>query len=140
MKINGAEEALKILRSLGPNEQKSLIEAMRIKDPLVAAALEAHLVSIEDIKNLTPKMFQAFIQGTDTDTFALALRGCTEDLHEFVKKNLSSRLWADIDDVLSGPPQKSSKVNEAQKKIIDILRVKQEKGLINLNASSDEYV
>lgn len=52
----GVKEAAKMLMALGPSAQKKLIEEIKLKDPKMAALLEANLVSMEDLQYLTPPM------------------------------------------------------------------------------------
>lgn len=140
MRIDGLAEALILLRGLNPAEQRVLIEEMKKKDPRIAEFLAAKLISIEDLKKLTPKMLQRFLQGLDYRKLGLALRGTSEELISFIQSSVSSGIKREIDDVLNGPPQPRSKVTEAQQEMIDKLSKGIDKGHYALSDDGETYV
>lgn len=140
MRVNGIKEALILLQGLSPSEQKKLIEKMKAMDPKIAEFLESHLVNIEDIKKLTPKMLQKFLQGLDYRNLGMALRGTSEELQGFIKSNTSLGIWSEVEDVLLGKPQPLSKVQEAQAILVNKLKDGIDQGQYVLSDDTDVYV
>jgi flagellar motor switch protein FliG len=124
----GVKEAAKMLMGLGPVAQKKLLEEIRTRDPEMASKLESNLISMEDLEYLTPSMLVGLLRDIDLETFGLALRTIDQTIVEKLLAMVSTGIRLDIEDGLKGKPRRVSEVEEAQEKVLDLLRNKVEMG------------
>ena len=68
----------------------------------------------------------------------LALRTEDDDLRQHFLSNISKRMKEDVEEGLNGPPQPLKKVQEAQEKILSLIRAKIEKGEVVLSKDSKD--
>lgn len=135
----GKEEAAKMLNLLGGQAAKDLLEQIRQKDPILANELEDMLVRIEDLRHLTDNMKVTLLRDIDLELFGQALRTVDKDIVAEILKGLSSGIILDIEEGLKGKPIPLSKAQEAQDKVLELVREKIDKGQIVIK-DDDEYV
>lgn len=136
----GVKEAAKMLSALGPAAQSKLLEEIRLKDPVMAAKLERNLVSMEDLQYLTPSMLVGLLRDIDLEIFGLSLRTVDQEVVKALLDQVSTGIRLDIEDGLKGRPRKVSEVEEAQGKVLEVLREKIKLGHIIINPDGDELV
>jgi flagellar motor switch protein FliG len=136
----GVKEAAKMLAGLAPAAQKSLLEEIKRKDPVMAAKLEENMVSMEDLQYLTASMLVGLLRDIDLEKFGLSLRTIDQAIPAKLLAMVSTGIRLDIEDGLKGKPRKVSEVEEAQKEVLDLLRKKIDLGHIVINPNGDELV
>lgn len=136
----GFEEAAKMLQVLGGEQAKRLIEEIRAKDPEMAQKLSDSLIRIEDLQYISAAQLVGLLRDLNLEEFGLALRTVDKAITEKILSMVSAGIRLDINDGLSGPPRRVSEVNEAQAKIVALMRAKIDKGELVLSSSGDEMV
>ena len=136
----GVKEAAKMLMGLGPAAQNRLLEEIRSRDPEMASNLEKNLISMEDLEYLTPSMLVGLLRDIDLELFGLALRTIDQTIVEKLLGMVSTGIRLDIEDGLKGKPRRVSEVEEAQAKVLELLRKKVEMGHILINPEGDKLV
>ncbi len=136
----GVKEAAKMLMGLGPAAQKKLLEEIRQKDPKMADLLEQNLVSMEDLQYLTPSMLVGLLRDLNLEEFGLALRTVDKHIVEELMNKLSTGIRLDIEQGLKGKPRRVSEVEQAQSKVLEVVRKKIDQGHIVINPDGDELV
>ena len=126
----GVKEAAKMLMGLGGEARKNLLEEIQKRDPKMAEQLKSNLVSIEDIQFLTPGMLVALLREVDMELFGVALRTVDQDIVDKILNQLSTNMRLEINEGRKGKPMPVSKVEEAQEKVLEILKKKIEQGHI----------
>lgn len=134
----GVDEAAKMLAGLGPERAKVLLEEIKLKNPEMAAALEKSMVVMSDLQYLTTTMMIELLRLVNIDDFALALRGVDKAVIQHVLSTVSKNMKRDIEDVLSGAPRRLSEVEEAQEKILAVVRDMVDKGQIIIDKDGSE--
>ena len=137
---SGLKEAAKMLQSLGGQKARDLLGAIAKKDPKMAELLEKNLVSMNDIQYLSPSMLVGLLRDVDLKVFGLALRGIDRSIIDKILGMVSTGIKLDIEDGLKGPPRKISEVEDAQNKVLAILKDKIDKGHIVINPQGDTLV
>lgn len=132
-RIDGKEEALKLLNHLSTSERRKLLDELRSKDQALADYLEANLVKLEDIVFLSPTQLVLFLRNLDLYEFGVALRIVEEEVVSKILQKVSTGIRLDIEDGLKGPLKKMSEVQELQNKIVLKLKEKIDKGEIVLD-------
>ena len=95
---------------------------------------------MEDIQYLTPSMLIGLLRDIDLETFGLALRTVPKEITDKLLATVSTGIKLDIEDGLKGKPRRLSEVEEAQNKVLSVLRDKVEKGHIVIDPNGDELV
>jgi flagellar motor switch protein FliG len=85
----------------------------------------------EDILSLSNRDVQNVLKEVDPKELGIALKGCTEELKQHIFNNQSKRLAAMIQEDMDymGPIRRSD-MEEAQQKIVNIVRRMQDSGEI----------
>lgn len=119
----GLPSVLEMLELLDEPARAKLIKNITEKDPQLAAKLQEQLFTFESLADLRDQDLQALVREVQQDLLALALRNASERLKERLFKNMTMRAASMIKDTIAAqPPQKLSKVQDAQKAILDIAR------------------
>jgi flagellar motor switch protein FliG len=110
-------------------------------DPELADEVRSRMFVFEDITTIDDRAVQQILRQVDSKDLALALKGVRNDVKHKVMSNLSSRaaenLEADIE-VLG--PVRLAAVEEAQGKVVRVIRALEEDGQIVLVRASDEFI
>ncbi len=69
-----------------------------------------------------------------TEDLGLAMRLATPETCEHILDNVSKRIREEIEDVMNGPPVKATKAQEAEARIMEIVRAKLERGELVLRS------
>ena len=136
----GVDEAAKMLQGLGSAQAKKLLDQIRQRDPAMADTLEKNLIKMEDLEYCTPAQLVGLLRDVDLEEFGLALRTVDQGVVEKLMAMVSTGIRLDIEDGLKGPPRKVSEVQEAQNKILEVIRKKVDQGHLILDPDGDELV
>ena len=115
------------------------------ENPLLSMNLEHHLTSMEILTQVDDRGVQKWLRDVSNDELAKALKDASIDVQDKVFRNMSHRAAAMLQEDMEymGPIRKSD-VLESQKKVIEILRSLEEKGVIVISSlyaiNSDEMV
>lgn len=119
--LHHAKDALKVLK---PDEQKKLLALLLQKEPELAKRLQESLFEFNDIALLSKADFKFLWFELPRNLWIFSLRACTPDISAFIKSCLSVRAYIElIDEIKTLGPQPASKVNEAQKKLLEEIRL-----------------
>ena len=123
------ENLATMLRALKRDERIAIIEALNQADPVACNKVKERLYLFEDIMRIEDRALQMVLVELDTPTLAMALSGVNEELKNKVVKNMSSRAQSMLNEevgLLGNVP--AGKVQQAQTKIVGILRRFEEEG------------
>lgn len=138
-KIGGVLEAAKLLQALAPDQRKKIIETIALKDPTMAQSLRQNMITIEDLALLTIKMKVDLLKRISLEDLGLALKVFPSSLQDKVMEGLSSSMKERMIDVFNGPPISYTKVEEASKRVLEVVLEMSDKGELSFKAD-DEYV
>ena len=137
----GVKEAAKMLAGLSKSAREKVLELISKKDPLMAQTLHKSMYTFDDLQYLTPMMLIELMRSIKMNDMGLALRIASPALKDLVLMNSPRGMRKEIEELLLGPPQLTSKVEDAQERIMIIVREKIAKGqLITNKDSSETYV
>jgi flagellar motor switch protein FliG len=137
----GFQGVADVLNRLDPAQAKIILEAIEKDDPKVALGIRNLMFTFQDLLGVPEAGIRELLGQMDKKTLALALRGASEELKNYVFKSMSSRavemLKEDMD-VLG--PVRTRDVNKAQQEVVAVARKLEAEGKISLGAEEDEYV
>ena len=118
-----------IVRNLDKEVQEGVLDAIRQKDEDAGAKVTELMVTWEDIPQIGDRSLQAGLRGIDEQELALALYGAEEELASKIKRNISERAAAMVDEetALMSSPKKDD-IRKAQDKVVKALRQLNENG------------
>lgn len=134
----GVKEAAKMLAGLSKQAREKVLELISKKDPRMAEALHQSMYTFDDLQYLTPVMLIELMREIKTADMGLALRIASGPMKDFVLKNTPRVMRQEMEEILMGPPQLASKVEEAQERIMEVVRKKIDKGQLIINKESSE--
>ncbi|ACB09081.1 MULTISPECIES: flagellar motor switch protein FliG [unclassified Thermotoga] len=130
-KVGGIDTAAEIMNSLDRTTEKKIMDKLVQETPELADEIRRRMFVFEDILKLDDRSIQLVLREVDTRDLALALKGASDELKEKIFKNMSKRAAALLKDELEYMgPVRLKDVEEAQQKIINIIRRLEEAGEI----------
>ena len=137
--IGGIDPLIGIIQRTDRQTEKVLLESIEEQDPKLAETIRSQLFLFEDVKNVDDRSLQLILREVNPQDLAMSLKGVSTELHEKVLKNLSNRAAEMLEEELElmGRVRRSG-VEEAQGKIVAIIRRLDEKGDIEISAGGGE--
>jgi flagellar motor switch protein FliG len=140
--IGGIDPLISIIQRTDRQTEKILMEAIEERDPKLAETIRANLFLFEDIAKIDDRSLQVVLREVSPQDLSMSLKGVSEDVHEKVLGNLSRRAAQMLEEELElmGRVRRSS-VEEAQGKIIAVIRRLEDKGDIEIDVGGvDDFV
>jgi flagellar motor switch protein FliG len=132
----GVKEAAKMLAGLSRTAREKVLDIISKKDPQMAQVLHKSMYTFEDLQYLTPLMLMELLREIKISDMGLALRLSSGELKDFILKNSPRGMRQEMEEILTGPPQLASKLEEAQERIMIIVRTKIDKGQLIIDKDS----
>lgn len=127
--IGGVKTLVEILNSVDRNTEKNIISSLEVEEPELAEQVKSSLFVFEDIVNLDKNSIQRILREVSNEDLALALKGASEKVTSVVFANISQRAAEMLkEDIQFMGPVRLSTVEEAQRKIVNIIRRLEEAG------------
>ena len=138
----GIDTIVDILNLVDRGTEKSIIESLEEEDPELAEQIKKRMFVFEDIVMLDDQAVQKVLRETDSHELARALKGVDTEVQEKIFKNISRRAGTLLqEDMEYIGPIRLKDVEEAQQKIVNIIRKLEEKGeIIIARAGEDDLI
>ncbi|ABR30344.1 flagellar motor switch protein FliG [Thermosipho melanesiensis] len=129
--VGGVDTAAEIINNIDRATEKSIMEKLGYESPELAEEIRRRLFVFEDLLKLDDRSVQLVLREVDTRDLAVALKGASDELKEKIFNNMSKRAAQLLKDELEFMgPVRVKDVEEAQQKIINIVRRLEEAGEI----------
>lgn len=140
--IGGVDRVVDILNSTDRSTEKHIMEILEIEDPELADEIRKKMFVFEDILLLDDRSIQRVLRDVDNNELALALKSANEEVQNAIFNNLSKRLAEMIkEDMEFMGPVRMKDVEEAQQKIVNIIRKLEDSGeLVISRGGGDDIV
>ena len=110
-----------------------MLEFLAGENPELADEVRALLFVFDDLLKLDDRSIQLVLKEIDAKDLALALRGTADEVKERILGNVSQRAAEMIrDEMTLMPPQRRRVVEEAQSKVVAVVRKLEDEGVIVL--------
>ena len=138
----GVDSIVEILNTVDRGTEKHIMETLEIEEPELADEIRKKMFVFEDILTLDGRSIQRVLREVDNNELAVALKSAGEEVHNVIFENLSKRLAAMIrEDMDFMGPVRLKDVEEAQQKIVGIIRKLEDSGEIVISrGGGDEIV
>ena len=135
----GVKALAEILNHTDRPTERNILDRLAESNADLAEQIRLLLFTFEDIVKLEDRHVQLVLREVDQKDLALALRGVPDWLMEKITSNMSSRA-AELmrEDIEAQAPQRKHVVEEAQGRIVAIVRRLEDNGTITLGGNSAE--
>ena len=140
--IGGVDAVVDILNTVDRGTEKHIMETLEIEEPELADEIRKKMFVFEDILLLDDRAIQRVLRDVENNDLALALKSSNEQVQNTIFNNLSKRLAAMIkEDMEYMGPVRMKDVEEAQQKIVNVIRKLEDAGEIVISrGGGDEIV
>ena len=140
--IGGVDAVVDILNTVDRGTEKHIMETLEIEEPELADEIRKKMFVFEDILLLDDRAIQRVLRDVDNNDLGLALKGANEQVQTVVFNNMPKRLAVMIkEDMEFMGPVRMKDVEEAQQKIVNIIRKLEDSGEIVISrGGGDEIV
>jgi flagellar motor switch protein FliG len=139
----GVKEVAEILNSIDRGTEKSIMADLEERDPELADEIARLMFTFDDLIHVDDSGIQKALREIEQRDLALALKTANEDLSEKILHNMSERAREMIKEEMEymGPVRLRT-VEEAQQKIVSVIRRLEESGdiVISRGGGTDEIV
>jgi flagellar motor switch protein FliG len=135
----GVGPLAEILNSADRSTERNVLDKLAELDAELAEQVRTLLFVFEDIVKIDDRGVQQVLKEVDQKDLALALRGVSDEVRDKVMRNMSERgaaMLLEELDIL--PPQRRSVVEEAQGRIVAVIRKLEEAGALTISRDADE--
>lgn len=140
--IGGVDAVVEILNTVDRATEKHIMETLEIEEPELADEIRKKMFVFEDVLLLDDRSIQRVLREVENSDLALACKSATEQVQNAIFNNLSKRLAAMIkEDMDFMGPVRMKDVEEAQQKIVNVIRKLEDSGEIVISrGGGDELV
>ncbi|MBD5529420.1 MAG: flagellar motor switch protein FliG [Lachnospiraceae bacterium] len=140
--IGGVDAVVEILNTVDRGTEKHIMETLEIEEPELADEIRKKMFVFEDILLLDDRAIQQVLRNVDNNDLAIALKNANEQVQTAIFDNMSKRLAVMIkEDMEFMGPVRMKDVEEAQQKIVNIIRKLEDSGEIIISrGGGDEIV
>lgn len=135
----GVEYLVGVLNSVDTRTERGILESIEHNDPDLAAEIRRRMFVFEDLSALDDRAMQRILRDVTDKDLGLALRAASEDVKNKVFKNKSPRAAEMLKgDMAAMGPVRLRNIEEAQQKILNVIRTLQESEEIVISRSSED--
>ncbi len=134
----GVKALAEILNLVDRTTEKTIFETLEEENPDLTSEIKKLMFVFEDIILLEDSAIQQVLKEVDTKELGLALKGASDEVKEKIFSNMSSRAAAMIkEDMEFMGPIRLKAAEEAQQKVVNIIRNLEESGDIQISRGGE---
>ncbi len=131
VKVGGIDYVADVMNNLDRASEKNIFDGLSAYDQELAEEIRKRMFVFEDIITMDDRSVQRFVRDCDPRDLVLALKTANEDVSKKLLTNMSTRMAQNIkDDLEITTNVKLKDVEDAQQRIVDIIRQLEEKNEI----------
>ncbi|MGI6405900.1 MAG: flagellar motor switch protein FliG [Syntrophaceticus sp.] len=139
--VGGVNSVVEVLNRVDRSTEKMILETLEGKNPELAEQVKKLLFVFEDIVRLDDRYVQLVLSRIDQRDLALALKGAASSVYEKIEQNMSKRASQILKDELAFlGPVRIRDVEEAQQRIVSVIRKLEEQGEIIIVRGNEDQV
>jgi len=138
----GVKSLVEVLNWVDRSTEKTILESLSENNPELAEEVKKLMFVFEDIVLLGDREIQQVLREVDTKELALALKGVGDQVQEKIFRNMSERAASMLKEEMEFMgPVRLRNVEEAQQRIVNIIRKLEEAGeIVIARGGGDEIV
>ena len=137
----GVDYIAEIMNNIDRSSEKLIFDELEKKDPELADDIKKRMFVFEDITILDSMSIQAFLREVDNHDLVYALKAANQEVADVIFANMSSRMAESVrSDLEITYNVKVRDAEEAQQRIVGVIRRLEEAGEIVISKGGDEYI
>ncbi|MCI8422049.1 MAG: flagellar motor switch protein FliG [Lawsonibacter sp.] len=142
VKVGGIDYVADMMNNLDRSSEKNIFDGLSAKDQELAEEIRKRMFVFEDIITMDDRSIQRFVRDCDQRDLVLSLKAANDEVANKLFTNMSTRMAQSIrDDLEITTNVRMKDVEEAQQRIVDIIRGLEEKGeIIILKGGKDDII
>lgn len=138
----GVDSIVEVLNRVDRTTERTIIENLEVQNPELAEEIKKRMFVFEDIILLDDRSLQLVLREIDSKDLALALKASSNEVAEKIFKNMSKRASEMLrEEIEYMGPVRIRDVEEAQQKIVNVIRRLEESGeIIVSRGKGDEII
>lgn len=139
--VGGVDTTVEILNATDRGTEKHILDMLQKHDHELVEEIKSRMFLFEDIIKLNRLSIQRVLKDVGNDDLVLALKGVKREVAAFILENMSSRQQEMIKEEMEiKGPVRIRDVEEAQQKIVNLIRRLEEAGEINIARGQEEQL
>jgi flagellar motor switch protein FliG len=131
LEVGGVNYIAEIMNKIDRSTEKFIFDELGKKDAKLAEEIRKRMFVFEDIVTLDSFSIQKFLREVDTRDLAIALKGANKEVSAVIFQNMSQRMAETVQSEIEYLHNvRVRDVDEAQQKIVAIIRRLEEEGEI----------
>ncbi len=138
----GIKSVVEIINRVDRGTEKTIMEALEVQDPELAEEIKKLMFVFEDIVIIDDRSVQRVLREVESQDLALALKGASTEVSQKIFTNMSQRASDMLrEDIEFMGPVRLRDVEEAQQRIVNIIRKLEDSGeIVVARGGGDEVV
>lgn len=137
----GIESIVDILNQVDRGTEKNILDQLEEKDPELAEEIKMRMFVFEDITVLDDQAVQLVLRQVDTNDLSLALKTASDEVENKILSNMSKRAAEMLkEDMEFMGPVRLREVEEAQQRVVNVIRELEESGEIVIARGGESEV
>lgn len=138
----GIKSVVEIINRVDRGTEKTIMEALEVQDPELAEEIKKLMFVFEDIVMIDNRSVQRVLREVESQDLALALKGASSEVSDKIYTNMSARASEMLrEDIEFMGPVRLRDVEEAQQRIVNIIRRLEEMGeIVIARGGGDEII
>ena len=140
--IGGVDAVVEILNTVDRGTERHIMETLEAEAPELAEEIRKKMFVFEDILLLDDRAIQRVLRDVENNDLTMAMKSTKDEVKEAIFNNMSKRLAVMIkEDMEFMGPVRMKDVEEAQQKIVNVIRKLEDAGEIVISrGGGDEIV
>lgn len=140
-KAGGPKALVDLLNRVDRSTERLIIDSLTESNPELAEQVKNMMFVFEDVVGLDDRAIQSILKEVDMKDLATALKGVNEEVMNKISRNMSERAVNLLkEDMEYMGPVKLRTVEEAQQKIVGVIRRLEEMGEITVGRGEEEVL
>ena len=141
MEVGGLNYIADIMNHVDRSTERDIFDELNLKNPQLAEDVRKLMFVFEDIAYLDPLSIQRFLRETDSKDLAVALKVSNKDVMNAIFANMSNRMRESIQSDMEYLHNiRMSDVEEAQQRIVAVIRRLEEEGEIVISKDGKDEI
>ena len=137
--VGGVDYIVSILNAVDRGTEKHILENLEMQNADLAEEIRHKMFVFEDIVKLTKIAIQRVLREVDRHDLTVALKGAPEEVKRVIYENISKRMQEMVkEDLELMGPVRVRDVEEAQQKIVSVIRNLDEAGEIVISRGKED--
>ena len=139
MNLGGIDFVADVMNHIDRSNEKKIFDELDVTDPDLSTDIKDKMFVFEDILTMDDRSVQRFIRECESKDIVFALKTANEEMKQIFFHNMSKRMAETVQsDMEVSRNVRLKDVEEAQQRIVNLIRLLEEKGEVIINKGGDE--